>query len=240
MDKISILKFFSWDAAKSKTLEARLLELKNKLKQITTDASEDEIAALQRETDSVQKEAQALRTVKLKIISTASFKALPHIKLIEMTPKQEFEQRKAVILHCAEITLEKFNTLHTPDFLQLYSDIIEFILTPSDELQGKKLSGDRFEFDLLDPFENEAGEKFARIKFQVPKVSHSEALAKIEDDEEIEADEEREDFMFRVVTGLQKADFQYLSLRDYLALKPQVGAFFQQSAAFFHPATLNL
>ncbi|OEE41519.1 hypothetical protein A1QW_15360 [Vibrio anguillarum] len=189
---------------------------------------------MQRETDSVQKEAQALRTVKLKIISTASFKGLPHIKLTEMTPKQEFEQRKAVILHCAEITLEKFNTLHTPDFLQLYSDIIEFILTPSDEVQGKKLSGDRFEFDLLDPFENEAGEKFDRIKFQVPKVSHSAALAEIEDDEE------REDFMFRVVTGLQKADFQYLSLRDYLALKPQVGAFFQQSAAFFHPATLNL
>ncbi|PMJ89865.1 hypothetical protein BCU12_01210 [Vibrio sp. 10N.261.55.A7] len=192
------------------------------------------MSALQRKTDNLQAQVTNLRTVTLKTISTADFKSLPHIKLTNMTAKQEFEQRKAVILHCAELEFEKFNTLHSPDFLQLYEDICDVVLKPSDGIQGKKLTGDCFEFDLLEPFENEAGDKFSRIKFQVPKVQHSEAIADIEDDEE------REDFMFRVVTGLQKEDFQFLSLNDYLALKPQVGAFFQQSAGFFRPKTLSL
>lgn len=234
MKKISILKFFTTSAEQSKALEAKLIELRKQLKQITTDDSESEIEALQSEIERTQNEADALRTVQLKTISTAGFKALPHIKLTSMSAKQEFEQRKALILLCADINEAKFNTLHAPDFIQLYEDIVDIILKPSDELKGEKLSGSSFEFDLLEPFENEAGEKFTRIKFQVPKVLHSQALAEIEDDEE------REDFMFRVVTGLQKEDFKYLSLNDYLALKPQVGAFFQQSAAFFRPGMLNL
>ncbi|MGL4223823.1 MAG: phage tail assembly protein [Vibrio sp.] len=198
---------------------------------MTTETSEDQLDSMQRAVDSASKEAEALRSVPLKVISTAAFKSLPHIKLSQMTPKQEFEQRKALILTCADISPDKFNTLHSPDFLKLYEDICAVILKASDETQGKKLDGEQFDFDLLHPFENEAGQKFAHIKFQVPKVAHSAALADIDDEDE------REDFMFRVVTGLSKLDFNYLSLNDYLALKPQVGAFFQQSAGYFHPMT---
>ena len=166
-------------------------------------------------------------------ISVGAFKSLPHIAIDDemLTDKQSFQQRKALILNCADITPEEFNTLETPDFFKLYEDICDLILTPSDEKRGQKLTGKDFEFTLLHPFENEAGEKLSTIKFQVPKVVHSEALAELEDPQE------REDFMFQVVAGLEPEDFECLSLDDYLALKPQVGAFFQRSAAYFRPAT---
>ncbi len=231
MNQVSVLTFFSANTKKSEQLEAELIGLRSELKQVTTDTSEEQLKIMQRKIDAIDKEALELRTVKLKTITTSAFKALPHIKLTQMTPKQEFEQRKALILQCAEISEEKFNTLHSPDFLKLYEDICDLILKASDEIQGDKLNGDKFEFALLHPFENEAGQKFERIKFQVPKVAHSQALADIEDEEE------REDFMFRVVTGLTKEDFNFLSLNDYLALKPQVGAFFQQSAGYFRQMT---
>lgn len=234
MKLTSTLTFFSWDAEKSKACEVELVGLRKKLNEVTDETSEEQLASLQRAFAKVEREAEQLRTVKLKIIKTADFKALPHIKLTQLTAKQEYEQRKELILKCSELPLDKFNTLKSPDFLKLYEDICDLILKASDEIQGKKLNGESFEFPLLHPFENEAGQKFSRIKFQVPVVAHSQALADIEDDEE------REDFMFRVVTGLTKADFNFLSLNDYLALKPQVGAFFQQSAGYFRPTTLNL
>lgn len=234
MNQVSVLTFFSANTKKSEQLEAESTGLRSELKQVTTDTSEEQLKIMQRKIDAIDKEALELRTVKLKTITTSAFKALPHIKLTQMTPKQEFEQRKALILQCAEISEEKFNTLHSPDFLKLYEDICDLILKASDEIQGDKLNGDKFEFALLHPFENEAGQKFERIKFQVPKVAHSQALADIEDEDE------REDFMFRVVTGLAKEDFNFLSLNDYLALKPQVGAFFQQSAGYFRPTTSTL
>lgn len=234
MNLTSTLTFFSWEPEKSKAREAELVGLRKELSEVTDETSEEQLAAMQRILARAEEEAKQLRTVKLKIITTAAFKALPHIKLTQMTAKQEYEQRKELILKCAELPLDKFNTLKSPDFLKLYEDICDLILKASDEIQGNKLNGESFEFPLLHPFENEAGQKFTRIKFQVPMVSHSQALADLEDDEE------REDFMFRVVTGLTKADFNFLSLNDYLALKPQVGAFFQQSAGYFRPATLNL
>lgn len=230
----SVLTFFSSDAALSKRLESELGDHKKKLSQITTDTSEQELILLQGKIDGLQTQTTKLRTIKLKTLSTADFKALPHIKLKQLTDKQEYEQRKALILHCSELAPEQFNTLHSPDFIQLYENIADMVLKPSDEIQGSKLNGERFEFDLLHPFKNEAGDDITRIKFKVPKVVHTEALA------DLDEDEQREDFMFRVVTGLEAADFKFLSLNDYLALKAQVGAFFQPSAGFFRSKTLNL
>ncbi|MBU2897678.1 phage tail assembly protein [Vibrio hepatarius] len=172
--------------------------------------------------DKVQAEAKALRIVQLKTLPIAEFKRLPHIKLDEkkMTHLQIFEQRKATILKCSKLTEKQFAVIKAPDFHKLYADICEFVLTPADLAQGNALDINKFEFDLLHPFSNEVEEQIKHIRFNVPLTSHSEALAELVDDED------REDFMFRVVTGLEKSDFEFLSTNDYLALKPQVGAFF--------------
>ncbi|CDT72416.1 conserved hypothetical protein [Vibrio coralliirubri] len=173
-------------------------------------------------------------SVTLKTIPVAQFRKLPHIETEqELTAKQLFEQRKAVIMACSDVSKEEFETLSVPDFNQLYDDICDLILKPSDELRGEQLNGKSVEFALLYPFENEVGEKINKVKFAIPKVAHSEALA------DILEERAREDFMFEVITGLQTSDLDFLSINDYLALKPQVGAFFQQSAAYFRPMTLR-
>ncbi|WED23085.1 phage tail assembly protein [Vibrio sp. JC009] len=227
MKQTSLLRFYSSDAQKSQELDAEIKSLRQELKQITNETPESEIANLQKQIDTLQAEADELKTVKLKTISVAQFKALPFIKLDQTTDAQEFAQREALIFACSDISEEKFATLSAPDFIQLYEDIRDLILKPSDEIDREKLGGNDFEFDLLHPFTNEVQEKVSHIKFKVPGVIHSRELANIDDPEE------REDFMFRVVTNLQKEDFNYLSINDYLALKPQVGAFFQQSAGYF-------
>ncbi|WP_235284676.1 phage tail assembly protein [Vibrio coralliilyticus] len=222
LNNTSTLKFFSCDHDQSKKLEAQLAELKGKIKAVTEETPEQELEDLQSQIDKLQVEVKALRTVELKTLPIAEFKRLPHIKLDEkeMTHLQIFEQRKATILKCSELTEKQFAVIKAPDFHKLYADICEFVLTPADLAQGNVLNTDKFEFDLLHPFSNEVEEQIKHIRFNVPLTSHSEALAELVDDEE------REDFMFRVVTGLEKSDFEYLSTNDYLALKPQVGAFF--------------
>ncbi|KAB0300705.1 phage tail assembly protein [Vibrio fortis] len=172
----------------------------------------------------------ARESVALNTIPVAQFRQLPHIETEqELSAKQLFLQRKAVIMACSDLTLDEFETLAVPDFNQLYDDICDLILKPSDEVQGEVLNGKSASFELLHPFENEVGEKISRITFTIPKVAHSEALA------ELTEDKERENFMFEVITGLHTSDLNFLSINDYLALKPQVGAFFQQSAAYFRP-----
>ncbi|MGD8109390.1 phage tail assembly protein [Vibrio sp. TRT 17S01] len=230
----SLLRFFSWNSEESKALESLLASLRKQLKECDNETPEEKLDELQKAIDEAQLKFDELRKIKFKVISVAAFKSLPHIELTELTDTQEFEQRKQVILTCTNVTEEKFNTLKSPDFIQLYSDICEFILTPSDQVKGHPLGGEDFCFDLLHPFTNEVEEHISHIKFTVPNVIHSQELAKIEDSQE------REDFMFRVVTGLSKQDFEYLSLNDYLALKPQVGAFFLPSAGFFGQKTLSL
>ncbi|PNQ69025.1 hypothetical protein C1141_06470 [Vibrio agarivorans] len=174
----------------------------------------------------------ARESVALNTITVTDFRKLPHIEAEqELTAKQLFVQRKAVIMACSDLKPEEFETLAVPDFNQLYEDICDLILKPSDELHGDVLDGKSGCFDLLHPFENEVGEKITRITFTIPKVAHSEALA------ELTEDKDRENFMFEVITGLQTSDLNFLSINDYLALKPQVGAFFQQSAAYFRPMT---
>jgi hypothetical protein len=121
MKLTSTLTFFSWDQEKSKAREAELVGLRKELNEATDETSEEQLATLQRAFAKVEQEAEQLRTVKLKIIKTADFKALPHIKLTQLTAKQEYEQRKELILKCAELPLDKFNTLKSPDFLKLYS-----------------------------------------------------------------------------------------------------------------------
>ncbi|NAW66711.1 phage tail assembly protein [Photobacterium halotolerans] len=173
-------------------------------------------------------------TLELKTLSVEAFRALPFMGVDgTLSAKQHFAQRKAAIMGCTDLTAEEFETFTAPDFNQLYSDISAFILKPSDELRDQPLTGKDFEFTLLFPFENELGETIEHIRFKVPKVAHSEALAEISDQHE------REDFMFRVVCGLEKADFNQMAINDYLAIKPQVGAFFQQSGDFFRPTTLK-
>ena len=222
LKSISILKFFSRDHEQSKALEEQLAALQSRLKAVSEETSETELKELQQQMDCVREKAKSLRTVQLKTMAIAAFKRLPHIKVDdeEMTNYQTFEQRKATILECSDLTKEQFDLLATPDFHQLYSDICEYILTPADIAQGSQLDSDQFNFDLLHPFTNEVQDEIKHIRFNVPKTIHSEELSKLTDNEE------REDFMFRVVTGLEKRDFEFLSTNDYLALKPQVGAFF--------------
>ncbi|AUI88170.1 hypothetical protein BS333_17580 [Vibrio azureus] len=170
--------------------------------------------------------------VVLNTLPVAQFRQLPHIETEdELTAKQLFEQRKALILACSDVSKTEFDTLSVPDFNQLYDDICDMILQPSDALQGAPLNGASAEFTLLYPFDNEVGETIHKVTFAIPKVAHSEALA------DINEAQAREDFMFEVITGLQPSDLHFLSINDYLALKPQVGAFFQQSAAYFRPMT---
>ncbi|CED71538.1 putative uncharacterized phage protein [Aliivibrio wodanis] len=218
----SVLKFFSHDSDKSKMLEAELAQLKAQVKAVNDKTSESELKRLQEKTDLISAQVVALRTIGLMKLSITEFKNLPHIKIDEkdMTNLQVFEQRKATILRCSELTKEQFDLLATPDFHHLYQDVCHYILTPADAVNGEILDEDTFSFDLLHTFENEVGEKIEHVRFRVPKTIHSEKLAELTDDEE------REDFMFRVVTGLEQRDFEYLSTNDYLALKPQVGAFF--------------
>ncbi|HFQ4959192.1 TPA: phage tail assembly protein [Vibrio vulnificus] len=173
-------------------------------------------------------------TVALNTISVSEFKKLPHIEQEDtLDQKQLFEQGKAAILACSDVSTDEFTTLTVPDFNQLFNDISELITTRSDLAQGQALNGKSTSFTLLHPFENEVGEKVTKVKFSVPTVAHSEALAELDDQHE------REVFMFEVITGLQRSDFDYLSINDYLALKPQVGAFFQQSAEYFRQRTLK-
>ncbi|MGR5061963.1 phage tail assembly protein [Photobacterium sp. DNB22_13_2] len=170
--------------------------------------------------------------IEIKPISLGAFRLLPYVNLgvdKDLSPSELFRQLKAMILACTDISNEEFEELSAPDFTQLHEDIRDFILKPSDEIQEKQLTGSDFEFDLLFPFTNELGENISHIKFVVPKVKHSEALAEITDDTE------RENFMFRVVCNLDTPDMDAMALNDYLAIKPQVGAFFQLSGDYFRP-----
>ncbi|MFH0267238.1 hypothetical protein [Vibrio rumoiensis] len=108
-----------------------------------------------------------------------------------------------------------------------------FVSTPSDELKGTPLEVKDWTFDLLFPFTNELDDEIKTIRFTVPNVGSSELLAEITDDQE------REDYMFKVVCGLEKQDLALLSINDYLTLKPRVGDFFLQSGAFFSPMTFK-
>lgn len=166
-------------------------------------------------------------------ISLAVFRALPHINLVDLSAKHTFQQRKALIKHCTDITEDEFNRLSVPDFNTLAEDTQTFILTPSDELKGSPLEVKDWTFDLLFPFTNELGDTIATISFKVPNVAASEMLAAITDDQE------REDYMFKVVCGLETKDLEQLSINDYLTLKPRVGDFFLQSGDYFRPMTFK-
>lgn len=171
--------------------------------------------------------------VTFRTISVAEQRALPHADVEEPTASQLFQLGKALILTASDLTEDEFNTLTAPDFNQLFNDISEFVVKPSDELSGTPIDGKTFEFDLLFPFKNELGESIQHIQFQVPKVKHSEALLALDDERE------QEDFMFRVVCALEDDDLSLMALNDYLAIKPQIQAFFQLGADYFPPATLK-
>ncbi len=171
-------------------------------------------------------------TLSISSMTLEVFRKLPSInKEGKLSDKELFDQQKAVILETTVLTEEQFEELTAPDFNTLANDCTAYILTGSDELQGKKLANDCYEFDLLFPFENEVGEKIEHIKFTVPKVKHSQALT------DISEKQLREDFMFQVVCDLDKEDLQKMSVNDYLTIKPKVGDFFLQSAAYFQVTT---
>ncbi|MFV0449459.1 MAG: phage tail assembly protein [Vibrio sp.] len=166
-------------------------------------------------------------------ISVAAYRTLPHVHLHELSAKQAFQQRKALIKNCTDITEDEFNRLSTPDFNTLAEDAMTFVSMPSDELKGLPLEVKDWTFDLLFPFTNELGDTIATISFKVPNVAASEMLAAITDDQE------REDYMFKVVCGLETKDLELLSINDYLTLKPRVGDFFLQSGDYFRPMTFK-
>lgn len=167
-------------------------------------------------------------------LSRGAYEQLSHIKVTEnLTLAQVFAQYKTLIFAMTDFTPEQFEALTAPDFLQLCRDLQTFTLTPADELREQPIDGHTFAFDLLFPFTNGLGQTIEHIEFKVPKVKHSEALANIDNNDE------REDFMFQVVTGLSKADVARMAVNDYLTIKEQVGAFFTQAGDYFHPATLN-
>lgn len=167
--------------------------------------------------------------IAINTISVAQFRALPHINLTELSAKQAFQQRKALIQKSTDVTEDEFNSFSVPDFNTLAEEAQTFVLTPSDELKGSPLEVKDWTFELLFPFTNELGDEIKTIRFTVPNVGTSELLAEITDDQE------REDYMFKVVCGLEKQDLALLSINDYLTLKPRVGDFFLQSGAFFNP-----
>ncbi|WP_417536353.1 hypothetical protein [Methylophaga sp.] len=166
-------------------------------------------------------------------ISVKQFRELPHINIEGLSAKQLFQQRKALIQACTDISEAEFNTLSTPDFNTLATEAQNFVLTPSDELKGKPLEVKDWTFELLFPFTNELNEEISTIRFTVPNVASSELLAEITDQEE------REDYMFKVVCGLEKQDLALLSINDYLTIKPRVGDFFLQSGDYFRPMTFK-
>ena len=166
-------------------------------------------------------------------ISVKQFRELPHIHAEDLSAKQSFQQRKALIQVCTDITEAEFNTLSAPDFNTLATEAQTFVLTPSDDLKGKPLEVKDWTFELLFPFTNELSEDIKTIRFTVPNVASSELLAEITDQQE------REDYMFKVVCGLEKQDLSLLSINDYLTLKPRVGDFFLQSGDFFNPMTFS-
>ncbi len=172
------------------------------------------------------------KTLTISSMTLEAFRKLPFIKKEDkLSDKELFEQQKAVILATTELKEAQFEELTAPDFNTLAGDCTAFILTGSDELKGKALANDCYEFELLYPFENEVGEKIEHIKFTVPKVKHSQALA------DITEKQMREDFMFQVVCSLDKEDLQKMAVNDYLTIKPKVGDFFLQSAAYFQVTT---
>ncbi|WP_318438163.1 phage tail assembly protein [Photobacterium leiognathi] len=170
----------------------------------------------------------------IKTVTLGAFRQLPYVMKDDLSAMEQFKQYKAMVLACTDLTLDEFETLSVPDFTQLYQDISTFILTPSDEMNEQPLTGKDFAFNLVFPFTNELGEEINHIQFVVPKVKHSEALADIDDHYE------REEFMFRVVCDIDKKDMDAMALNDYLAIKPQVGAFFQRAGDYFRPVTSKL
>ena len=171
--------------------------------------------------------------IAINAITVKAFRDIPHVNNENLTSAHHFAQRKAMILSCTDIIEAEFETFTAPDFNTLSEAIQSFILTPSDELKGEPLENSDFTYDLLFPFDNDLGDNFNHIKFQVPKVTHSQALAELNDDQQ------REDFMFTVVCGFGNEDIQLMKLNDYLTLKPKVGDFFIQSGDYFHPTTLT-
>ena len=165
--------------------------------------------------------------INIKPISFGAFNKLPFIKKDKLTELETFKQYKAVIFECTDISNEEFNNFRAPDFNQIGADIQVFINTPSDILTGKEINGETYSFDLLFPFKNEIEEEFKKIRFVVPTVGHCEKLA------ELEEPVEREEFMFRVACNLEKQDLDLMAMNDYLAIKPQVNAFFMKSGAYF-------
>lgn len=166
-------------------------------------------------------------------IPLKQYRDLPHVNLTTLSAMQLFQQRKALIQACTDITNAEFNTLTAPDFNTIADEAQAYILTPSDELKGTPLKVKDWEFELLFPFTNEVSEEIKTITFKVPNVIASEMLAEIKDDQE------REDYMFKVVCGLENQDMDLLSINDYLTLKPRVGDFFQQSGDYFRPMTFR-
>lgn len=168
-------------------------------------------------------------------ITFGDFNKLPYAKKESesLTDAELFQQYKAAIFACTDINEGEFATLTAPDFNTLSKDISQFINSSSDALRGEPITGNTFEFDLLHPIENDVGETISRIKFKAPLVAHSEKLADIDDVHE------REHFMFRCACGLDEADVDRMSMNDYLAIKPQVGAFFTLTADYFRPTTFK-
>lgn len=169
----------------------------------------------------------------IKPITFGVFSRLPFIKKTDLSELEMFAQYKAAIFKCTDISVDEFNDFRSADFNQLASDIQIFINTPSNFLAGNEIDGETFDFTLLYPFKNELEEEFTRVRFEVPTVGHSEKLAGIIDPRE------REEFMYRVVCGLEKQDLDLMAMNDYLAIKPQVSAFFTKSGDYFPRATLK-
>ena len=168
--------------------------------------------------------------ITLNTINVKQFRALPHINIeTEMSAKQVFQQRKALIQLCSDLTEAEFNSLSVPDFNTLGHESQTFILTPADTLKGSPLEVKDWTFDLLHPFTGELGDEIKSVTFKVPNVATSEMLAEITDEQA------REDYMFKVVCSLESKDMELMSINDYLTIKPRVGDFFLQSGDYFLP-----
>lgn len=172
--------------------------------------------------------------IMINTISLKRFRGLPHIDVVTaLSAKQAFQQRKALIQACTDLTEDEFNSLTTPDFNTLSEEAQSFVLTPSDQLKGSPLEVKDWSFELLFPFTNEVGESIKTITFKVPPVAASEMLA------EINNDQAREDYMFKVVCGLESQDMALMSINDFITIKPRVSDFFLQSGDYFLPMTFK-
>jgi len=146
---------------------------------------------------------------------------------LENTHSDEFDRRLAIVQACTGLGEQTLLEMKAPDYNTLANDCVELVTTAGHTLQQQTLNGNETTYTLKTPVVNAIGQTIKEVNLSMPTVKHSKLLAALT------SDDEREQFMYASVTGLNSDDIARLSTNDYLSLDTLVGNFFHKGADFF-------